>query len=640
MAKAAKAGYLDYCIYLGDAVYSTWGLNRIIQAGPGVKPNVDANGVQIMPTSYEEYCAVHRAYKSDPDLQEMYRSLSLIVVYNDHEIRNDSLINPTFLDRSYNTDWVYNYNMSGTSFNSALPQNGTVPATGALPMDDTQGLMQRALRAWYDHLPMYGAGSYAGIDGTVNFNMLTGYTPLDRTYRLGNLCSIHILDDVAQNIASGAQINPFYNNLTTYFPYALPNSTGPEGATGCIAFPVLQSATYGYGTNTGAFIDDVKKVLRWQKQMLGEREAIKQSQLNNLRVQMSGSNTAWNIVIISYRKNSFWLGPITDGYIPETFLTDYSTGAYNSSDPKTIPFIFSAFPYNTGSNGLVGTYVNETLPWIALAQKQLYEAGESPYLYNQACDTSMMASWRTRDAITDVLKDFKNTIVLSGDQHDNFIGHMHTRDTINYVCTGGRQGGTGYWLNYQTSTGSIDISTVPIVGTVWTPMLNTNIFPNFFAQSFQDQVTNNGIGDFMKFQWPGFVEWSNISLLNSRGFSTIGLTSTGATLKNIFVGGFSTGAATGANAQTIRNLVDTFRTPNNIFNGLNGRQDVLQLCAQYVIPRNTTSYNGNQPLVIVKAVAPRWRNYLPSNYVYYQPVNQTVSPSYYSYNDNITISQI
>ncbi len=646
MAKAAKAGLLDYCIYLGDAVYSTWMLSRIVPGGPGFKPNFDANGINIMPSSYEDYCNVHRGYKIDPDLQEMYRSMSLIVVYNDHEVRNDYCIDPTNFDKIILTDGVYNYNRDGGAFSTSILTANTVPTTGSLPAPDQNvGLLQRALRAWYDHLPMWGSGTFGGRSGSLQYSSTSGYTPLDRTYKLGNLLSIHLLDDVAKNVATGTQLNPMFDNMVPYNLYNIPNSTGPQGATGTIPIANLYSTTYGFGSNTGAYVSDMKNLILWQKRMLNDRETVQQSQINNLISAMSGANTAWNIVIVSYRKNVTTNGPISDGYIPPSFLTDYTTGAYNTTTNlplSTVPYIMSQFPYRTSANGYpLSTYSAEQLPWIAQAQQELFNEGKIDYRLNQTSDTAAIASWRTRAKIADALSTFKNTIVLSGDNHDNFIGHIHTTSTINNVIAGGRFNGTGYWLNYQTSTGSIDISTTPIAATVWTPMLNSNIFSTFYSQSWQDQRTNNAISDFMRNQWPGMVDWNNISLLNSRGFSTITFTSTGANLKNIFVGGFSTGFATGPNAQLIQTITDTFQNNgSNVFNGLSGREDVLQLCAQYIIPRNTTSNPGNLPLQIVKGSVPRWLNYLPENYVYYQPVNTSVGPAYYSYNQNITINQI
>lgn len=646
MAEAAKAGYLDYCIYIGDAIYATWGLSRIVQAGSfsSRKPYFDENGIAINAETYEEYCQAHRSYKMDPDLQEMYRSLSLIIVYNDHEVRNDYYIDPTNKDKIILADGAYNYNRDGDAFTTSIIQNGTVPSTGSLPaLDQNEGLLTRALRAWYDHLPMWGTGTFAGRSGTVNFSSTTGYTPLDRTYKIGDLLSIHIVDDVVTNVAAENQLNPLYENMIPYNIYNLPNSTGAEGATGTIPLQSLYSSKYNFGENTGAFVADCKEVLKWQQTMLGEREAIPQSQINNLVTAMSGANTAWNIVMVSYRKNSFMMGPITDGYIPPSFLTDYKTGAYNATTNRSIvPYIMSTFPYQNSSNGYpLSTYGSETLPYIALAQSQLYAEAETDYAYNQTSDSAAYSSWKTRKALADALSTFKNTVVISGDQHDNFIGHMHTTDFINNVIAGRRSnGGTGYWLNYQTSTGSIDISTTPIVGTMFTPMSNTNIFAAAYSQSWQDIATNNAVSDFMRNQWPGFVEWNNISLLNSRGFSTLTFTQDEATIKNIFVGGFSTGLATGAGAQTIREITDTYRVPNNIFQGRSGRQDVLQLAGQYTIPKNTTSNPGNQPLIINKSTVPRWTNYLPDDYAYYQPVNLTPGNDYYSYNTDINVSQI
>ena len=627
MSQLSKAGKLDYVLICGDYLYTDQISSRLETSGD--KPFLDENGNLVFATTYNGYCSCYRAQKIDPDFQEMSRSISIIPMYNDHEVRNDWMVNPVNKDEIAFVSGNYNYNSTGTSYVSSQ-----------IPLEDTRGLLRTSLRAYYDHLPVWGLTSIGGLstNGSFTFSTGAGMTPLDRQYKFGNLVSVHLLDDSAQNYYNEEDMNPFftytgssYNSARINFnTYLIPNT----GSATSIAFPRLLNFTGA----TGAFKDAIKPYLLWQERMLATRQAVQNSQLTKLYNDMTGSNCQWRVVLSGYKKNYLPIASLSDGLLPTNMGTDSNTGPKYPSTAQTgtLNFIFSDFPYNgmAISGSMPTSELRQTLPLVCEAWRELYATGAVSTNYCRVIGTNYQASQRTADDVSNILKQFKNNILVAGDTHDIEISHIHSKESLNTLFNAGRDV-NGMWNTYLTSTGSVDISTNPIVSTLITPMGNSNMFPAYLPQSWEEALVHNGSLQLKKYQCPQFVDYCDLSLINGKGFTYMTITSTGADIKNLFVGGYDVSLTN----QEVRNIGTISRNRDNIFNGISRREDKLQICSEYVIPTNTSSVIGNLPVQIIKPL-PTWVDYIPTGYYGKIPVNVTNSTQYVNYNTTITPSQL
>ena len=84
IAKRARAGQLDYMIFLGDYIYE-YGVGKYSGFGP-VRHHHPAHEI----VSLQDYRVRFGRYRTDPELQAAHGALPWIVVWDDHETANNS----------------------------------------------------------------------------------------------------------------------------------------------------------------------------------------------------------------------------------------------------------------------------------------------------------------------------------------------------------------------------------------------------------------------------------------------------------------------------------------------------------------------------------------------------------------------
>jgi len=683
MSKAAQAGKLDYLLSCGDFVYIDTNYYKIDSQ---FKHFIDENGLRTYPTKYSQFCTVHRMYKQDPDWQECMRSLSFIYVFNDHDVvrnnlailasdRNQAImLGPDYnylYDPAYPTIpqsvWVNNPGAQAGSTFAKTPNSVAIPTGATGPLDNTTNLYKTGMIAWYDHYPIYGSNRRLDVNEST-YNTVSGYQvdrlqriagstdpdlcgyfswtstggvgPLEKTYTFGDLVSIHILDDSSQVTIPPEVLNPYYNNKVTWNPL-YPPSTGtytlisnPSGPYTTVFIPPVTGTNItapmplfvDYGSNTGAFLSDLKTILRWQDYVSSMKQVL-DSQMTNLYNAMTGANTKWKVLLTGYSEDLLPSTSVTDGAVPSTM---------SASVVETNVFQKGAYTDYYIATGAV----LDTLKYIGKAQKELYDAGSvSSQVYYPS---KFLLSKRHANNVYDLLSNFNNVIVIGGDNHTHMIGHLHSSTGTEAIFSAGRNA-TGIWNNYTTgSSGAINNASYPIVGALFEPICNqwtriTGGTPTYTSQGTTDKNANNGHADLIKYQDPRIVDFNNGFLNNSRGFTLFDISSTGCNVRNFFVGGHNVTNQT----NTVKDILfPSNATTLDVFgNSLIYREDKLEVTSQYLVPYNTGAFRGTSPIQIVKPMV-RFDSYLPDGYPYKIPVNCTSTGAFASYNTPITISQL
>jgi phosphodiesterase/alkaline phosphatase D-like protein len=694
MAKIAQSGKLDYLLSCGDLYYQDIGSSR---ADLFFKEAIDSNGMKTFPITYEQFCQIYRVYKQDPDWQECFRSLSLIYLWDDHDaVRNGWMVNSVDKERLYfGTDAYCDYNLDGSLWPYSAGANArTRPSKvdGRLqityttgPMDNTQGMLKRATRAWYDSNPVEGLyfasnstdtnnaslqndtlyisqqnGNVRQFLGTTtlvgypNWTSTGGLAPLEKTYKFGDLVSVHILDDMSQNYMDPALLNPYYNSQLPYHPlyppvtgtYTLiPNPSGPfttvfippvGSVTGCSSMPRYQTYNLGGGVyNTGAFLADLKTVVLYNNYVSCTRKGLMDYQMTGLYNSMTGAGTKWKVILSGMRGGLTTTNPVSDGLFPSGM----------SSTVKNV-LVTDSLGYYSSTYFMTGSDADITLEYLARANRELYASGAVDYPLVYWKDADFQKQKRNGLMLTSLLSNFNNCIVLAGDKHDHYVANMHSPQITASIFDAGRNA-TGVWNNYTTgSLGAVNNSVYPVVGAYFSPQHNSigelNESSSLRSQSTREKQLQNGSQDLAKYQDPRIVDFNYNFLNNLKGFTLFDFSSTGCDAKYFFVGGYDVGNTSLAPIN--------FIVPggNGIIPGLDAynkrivyRDNKLELSCRYSVPFNTGTFQGTSPIQIVKPTV-KWAGYdfLPEGYPYKVPVNCTTASDFINYNTPYTISQL
>lgn len=79
---------VDYVVHLGDYIYESIGDPRFQGAQVRLIPDLPSGG--RVAASLEDYRALYRTYRSDPNLQAAHERFAFIQIWDDHEFQNDS----------------------------------------------------------------------------------------------------------------------------------------------------------------------------------------------------------------------------------------------------------------------------------------------------------------------------------------------------------------------------------------------------------------------------------------------------------------------------------------------------------------------------------------------------------------------
>src|SRR5262245_16155107 len=145
---------VDYVVHLGDYIYESLGDSLFSRAQVRPLPNLPSGG--RVASSLEDYRALHRIYRSDPNLQAAHERFAFIQIWDDHEFQNDS-------------------------WRDQHPDNNPDPL---VPRPD---LRKQANQAWAEYTP-----------ANIRYNPLGG--PLDsiqlyRSFAFGDLMELVITDE-------------------------------------------------------------------------------------------------------------------------------------------------------------------------------------------------------------------------------------------------------------------------------------------------------------------------------------------------------------------------------------------------------------------------------------------------------------